>query len=258
MYEPVTPSLVYRHLRGLITCAWSAIDETISSRTLCFDSDTNDGSLDRLESFLREYNWNLIREGRRPGRDGHLWLLFDTPLKADVLITLGNAMMTLSGTTGIERFPKSSRGYSQIRGPLGINLKPEAQGARGWFDDVEQDVLVQLEWLAAQPLNRAEDAMREAQRHRPIPPNSCTKIPKNALPYRGFDILNYVEARREGNGFVAACPCCRSEGHDRHGDNLHISSDGKKFCCWFGGQPSGIHRARAIVSALLVKSRNLR
>jgi hypothetical protein len=38
-----------------------------------------------------------------------------------------------------------SAGYSQVRGPLGINLKPEANGARGWFDGPEHNLKTQLE-----------------------------------------------------------------------------------------------------------------
>src|ERR1700679_2479349 len=94
-YEPVTAQLIRRHFAGELTCAWPALDEQKCCKWLCFDSDVDDGALDRLEQFLRssEVNARPIREGRRPGRDGHLWLFFDHPVPAQKLIVLGDTMM---------------------------------------------------------------------------------------------------------------------------------------------------------------------
>ncbi len=252
LYEAVTPALVHRHLAGQLTCAWSATDENGSSKWLCFDSDVDDGALDALHEFLTSCGWQVIREGRRPGRDGHLWLLFNAPIPSKLLIELGKSMMVFAKVTHLECFPKTASGYSQVRGPLGINLKPEAEGARGLFDGVAPNLRDQLEWLAAQPLNRAKDAMREAEKHRPKlkPKTPNTKRRHIGGRFVHFNILDLVQARSVGSSMVAQCPLCHLEGHDQHQDNLHISSDGQKWCCVFGG-PGQVHKNREIVQALM-------
>ncbi len=253
-YRPVSSELVRHHLDGLVTAAWPAIDGNARSKWICFDSDVEDGSMDRLDSSLRSWGVHLVREGRRAGRDGHLWVLFDAPVSVEQLIILAESFMRLAGVSGIERFPKSAIGLSQVRGPLGFNLKPDANGARSWFDGVERDVAVQLEWLARQPLNKAADAIREAEAHRPAP--HLSRTPRNQFaPRVQFQILNYMDAISRGGELVAQCPICALEGHDRHQDNLRIKADGSKFCCVFGG-PSQVHRNRDIIRLLLATRRN--
>lgn len=250
-YEPVTPDLVRRHLWGEVSCAWCAIDENFRSRWLCFDSDKADGRLDHLEAALRSWCIHVIREGRRPGRDGHLWVLFDTPVAADLLILLGDEMMRLAGVSGLERIPKTATGISLARGPLGINLKPEAEGARGLFDGVRVTLKDQLEWLAAQPRNSAQGVIREA-----------TKLLAVVAPHRqrsqsregygGFDYrdksadwwqyANQHGFKHSGEYQHGPCPSCRLSGHDRTGNNMWVRSDGAAGCfrgCSYGD----IHRA---------------
>ena len=79
VYQVPTVGIISSHLKGNITISVPALDENNNGRWLCFDSDKEDGNLDKLDSFLRQWGWQTIREGRRPGRDGHLWLLFDSP-----------------------------------------------------------------------------------------------------------------------------------------------------------------------------------
>jgi hypothetical protein len=249
IYEPLTPALITRHFSGEVTIGLTAIDTSLCSKWLSFDSDTSDGSLDILEQFLKKYGWHAIREGRRNGRDGHLWLLFDVPVLASQLIVLGDAMMSLAGVTGLERFPKSATGLSQVRGPLGINQKPEAVGAIGWFDNVQHDINSQLQWLAMQPLNSAADAIRQAERHKPEPIAPMPTRPrfgKSLGSFPKFSILEHVYARQGGSELVARCPLCAREGHDQHEDNLKIKSDGSTFCCVYGG-PNMVHTTRDIV-----------
>jgi hypothetical protein len=251
VYQSVTPQLIRRHLAGQLTCAWTALDEDKCSKWLCFDSDVADGQLDRLESCLREWLANPIREGRRPGRDGHLWLLFDQPVKASQLITLGDAMMKEAGVANLERFPKSASGFSQVRGPLGINLKPEANGARGWFDGAEQDLREQLLWLEGQPLNTAKSAIECAELHKRRPTPTKKYAGQRSRVKKFVNILNLIpDTKRGSDEIVMACPVCESEGHDKQGNNLHIAADGEKFCCWYGGQPGKIHTAPKIIEAL--------
>jgi hypothetical protein len=219
--------------------------------------------LDQLASFLILHSWHIIREGRRPGRAGHLWILFDKPVRADLLIILGDTMMAFAGVKptskenpkGIERFPKYATRYSQVRAPLGINLKPEACRARGWFDGVDHNIQNQLEWLALQPLNRAEDAIREAEKHRPKSNKENFRRMSLSKQSGRFPILDYVQTRSQSGSMVAQCPLCADEGHDRHQDNLKITSDGSAFCCVFGG-PNQVHKNRDIISALVLSRSN--
>ncbi len=242
---------------------WTAIDERCHSKWLCFDSDTDDGDLDKLEIALKSWGLDVIREGRRPGRAGHMWILFDQPVKASKLIVLGNAMMSLAKVRpatadyphGIELFPKSATALSQVRGPLGINRKPEANNCRGWFDGAELNIYTQLEWLAVQPLNRAEDAIREDDKHKQIPKQtkpSLKRQHRKTGKFRRINILEYVDHRKSGQGFIAQCPLCAIEGHDRHRDNLRITADGLKFCCVYGG-PAQVHKTDDILNALLAR-----
>lgn len=253
-YEPVTPGLLRRFLCGFISCAWSATDENNCSKWLCFDSDTDDCSLDRLEAFLRSQNLHILREGRRPGRAGHLWMLISSPVPTDRLIRFAEGSIKRSGARDLEIFPKTANGYSQVRGPLGINLKPEANRARGWFDEPPRDVVEQLEWLACQPVNQAANVIKVSEEYsvNDSPSRKIIQAPKSSetLQYGKFKILKYLQVRRQGSGYIAQCPLCAAEGHDRHHDNLYIKNDGVTFLCVFGG-PGQIHKKGDIMRAVL-------
>jgi hypothetical protein len=204
-YEPVTPVVITRHLKGEITASWCAVDENFRSRWLCFDDDGDGGQLDKLQSFLQLNDWHVIREARRPGRGGHAWLLFDQPVEAQLLIWLGDAMMKLSGVKGLERFPKYPAGLSQVRGPLGTHRKPGANGAIGWFEGVEQNLSSQLKWLAEQPLNSAACAVKQAQLNRPV------IIPKR-------ESRNFSSDRRRSASIVSF-ECAVARTHAKPGSN---------------------------------------
>jgi hypothetical protein len=248
-YQPVTRQLIHSHLAGDVTCGWPAIDQHGCGRWICFDSDVANGQLDKLEAFLRSCDVQVIREGRRLGRDGHLWVLFDQPVDAGKLIILGDAMMQHAGVTGMERFPKSATGMSQVRGPLGINLKPEANGSRGWFDGPPKDIEEQLLWLADQRPNSAKSAIANADKY--LGPNKhVSKSISQSRKNYSVNILDLVDSpKRIGANLVTACPLCVKEGHDSHGDNLSISLDGQRFCCLYGG-PGEVHKGPTIIQAL--------
>jgi hypothetical protein len=250
LFQPLTSSLVQQHFDGDVTFALSATSEIGKSKWLCFDSDTESGELERLDAFLIDYGWHTIREAKRVGREGHLWLLFDAPVDARNLITLSTAMMQFANVSSLERFPKSATKYSQVRAPLGIHRKPGANNCRGWFEGPLENLQNQLQWMIGQPVNSAFDAIREAEIHR-IPITRHRLIPfRTPLPTASnVRILDLVMARRVGSELVAQCPLCLQEGHDRHQDNLRISLDGSKFCCVYGG-PSKFHKNPHIVRAL--------
>jgi len=258
-FEPISRNLLIRHLRGALTIALSATDQSGCSKWLAFDSDKEDGSLDKIEKAVKTCGGYCIRESKRPGRDGHLWLLLDKPMPAMLLITLGDVFKKVADVDSeIEIFPKFANKYSQLRAPLGVNRKPEAKGARGWFEGVEPNPLAQLKWLSKQPLNRADLFTREAEKYLhlcPPIPQAPQQAVKTACRFRGiFKILDYVNARQVGNSYLAQCPVCASEGHDKHLDNLHINGDGIKFCCVFRG-PGATHKAADIKGALVGRQR---
>lgn len=247
-YESLSKGLIARHLSGEITCAWPAIDQNFRGKWLCFDSDSDDGQLERLGSFLLECGWYVIREGKRVGRDGHLWILLDAPVEARLLIWLGDAMMRLAGVSGLELFPKYPSGLSQVRGPLGKHNKPTANGAIGWFEDVKQDLREQLEWLASQPLNNAESAIQEAHRHRPIIlPKRMYTSPLASKGSVMFDIaVQRTSGKKGGNDWYHGhCPGPRHKNGDRHQSlSLRRANDGGAIVhCWTGCQPKEIYAA---------------
>ncbi len=212
---------------------------------------------------MQQWRWHTIREGRRPGRDGHLWLLFDSPIAGEYLVNFGNAVLRLAGAknSGIEIFPKQAKAdrlSSAVRLPLGIHRKPGADNRRGWFNITQQnyyschDVEYQLAWLAAQPLNDADTAIELAEVHKPIVLTPIKRVREYGNSnHKRINILDFVHTRRFGKEFAAQCPLCAAEGHDLHRDNLRISRDGRKFCCWYGGAAT-VHKARDIIAALKI------
>lgn len=269
VYEPVTPSLIAQHIAGQITLSFPTLSKDAMCKWCCWDSDRADGKLDHLQSLLSQHGWIVVREGRRPGRDGHLWMFFDQPVSAIDVIRLAAIFQKAAGIAEgeLEFFPKqasASKIGSAVRGPLGVNRKPEAQGMRGWFDDAPKDALAQLEWLSAQTPNQAAMLAQLAQELR------MRELANRRLPARAFreqeqrknnqirsnqSILALVEnTRLLGKEHVAQCPLCAIEGHDKHRDNLHISLDGTKFCCVYGG-PGQVHNAQDIINALQHRNR---
>jgi hypothetical protein len=262
VHGPVTLELIALHLGGQVTLSFPALSKESMCKWCCWDSDKSDGKLDRLQALLSQYGWIIVREGRREGRDGHLWLFFDDPVPAADLIRFAAVFQKAAGIASgqLEFFPKQSKAPvgSSVRGPLGIHLKPGAKCVRGWFDDAPQDVIAQLEWLSLQVPNSAATFIKLAEElrlrelaNRRLPARSNRR---QASGQRGVNlnanILALVpETRRIGQDFVAQCPLCAAEGHDLHKDNLRISADGKKFCCVYGG-PGLVHIAPDIIRAL--------
>lgn len=264
IYAPVTLKLIVKHLKGKLTLAFFALSKDGRCKWCCWDSDKQDGKLGRLQAALTANGWRVIREGRRPGRDGHLWLFFDKPVPAAILRQFGALFQKTVGIADneLEFFPKQDRAIigSSVRGPLGIHKKLGAQNMRGLFEDAPAvDLVSQLKWFADERVNEAADLLKFAselqmrvlvnkQNIKRGSANGKTKatvqmsVPNNILQL-------VADVRKVGNGFVAACPVCMDEGHDKHKDNLHISLDGRLFCCWYNGQPGLYHTAKDILEA---------
>jgi hypothetical protein len=265
IYAPVTLKLIAKHLKGELTLAFFALSKDGTCKWCCWDSDKEDGRLDRLQAVLSAHGWRVIREGRRPGRDGHLWLFFDKPVPAAILRQFGALFQKTAGIVDdeLEFFPKQEKAKvgSSVRGPLGVHKKPGAQNVRGLFEDAPTvDLVSQLKWFAVQPVNKAADLLMftdELQVRLLLSKQGLkrrfanNKTMATTKLFASNKILQLVTGlRKVGNSFVAACPVCVAEGHDKHKDNLHISLDGKLFSCWYSGQPGKYHPAREIIQAL--------
>lgn len=262
IHEPVTPELIRQHLAGEITIGLPAVNADGLSKWCCFDSDNESGDLSRIESVLQENAWHSIRCCRRQGKEGHLFLFFDKPVIAADLRLFGQEILAISGANPeLEFFPKQDKPTTlgnPIRLPLGIHRKEGANNQRGWFEGVEQDVNAQLAWFAQQPLNNPaaikeianQVRQREKLKLRPlrvsISDQKCTGVQTPIL-----DLIPAFKRSLVGGQWITQCPVCADEGHDKSGDNLRISGDGKKFCCWYGGQPGKIHTAGEIIRRLV-------
>ncbi len=161
--KPVTPVLVQAHLSHTITLSAPALNTEGYCLWCVWDSDDDSDTLDKVESVLIQLGWHPLREAKRPGRQGHLWLFFDMPVKATDLRLFNKAIRKRADVTmsedELEFFPKQDTiaedGMGNgVRLPLGKNRKPDAGGAVGWFESCKvKTIESQLDWFVAQPPN---------------------------------------------------------------------------------------------------------
>lgn len=258
-FIPLDNERIVAHLAGTVTLSVVAIDESGNSIWCAWDNDHSDAALDALEAVLRRLGFFPIREAKRDGRDGHTWLIFDKPIEAARLIRVAEEIRRQLGWKKgqVEFFPKSAGKLSQVRLPLGINRKPEAKGARGWFEDAPRTVPEQLAWFASQPLNDSARWNRIAEALERLDAETEKRARRQRKKqfntqrnYEQVDIRQLApDLKQRGGELVGPCPVCRLEGHDKHGDNLRVSLDGQKFSCVFGG-PAAVHKASQIIRAL--------
>jgi hypothetical protein len=148
---------------------------------------------------------------------------------------------------GIEIFPRQDELRPEefgnaIRAPLGVHRGArESRGWRYWYYGADYKLDDQLAYLQRLPKVKEEHLQRKIA-GKNIPQEfmqraNRTESPKYFNPKPGeFRILDYVEVRRQiGRNWVARCPSCASQGHDKSGDNLAISvEEPRKYCCWAG------------------------
>jgi hypothetical protein len=219
VYEPVTPDLVQRHLAGEITAGWTALSPDATCRWACWDEDQDAGDLTRIASVLEQWNFHPHREGGRPGRAGHLWLFFDQPVPAEDLTKLNEDVLRHADIAKIEFFPKQSKSSGRgigncVRGPLGINRKPEAQAVRGWFDAAPPDVEQQLRWLSQQPFDRADLVSRIAALIRSRTPRRQVRQAIYAAPSDDLlSVLSHIPAE-DYDVWYRVGMALKTEGYD--------------------------------------------
>lgn len=255
------------HLRGDITLGLAAIDDNGLSKFCAWDEDNLDGRLELIAAHLTSLGIHYLRISSRPGRAGHLFVLFDGRVAASDLLLFNESVRLACGiTTELEFFPKSAIGLSNIRAPLGVNRKPEAgwrsdmskekrDELRGWFIGPDRNLEAQLSWLAVQRLNMPDilvpliasvkiekarqDSLEKARQTYFRPPR-----------FEGPSLLEMLEdlkvpMKKIGDQYVLQCPLCRDEGRDRSEDNLRINSRSGKFNCFQGG-PGVVHGAKNV------------
>lgn len=253
-HEPMSVETVRKIISGELSCAIPALDANGMCKWAAWDWDHETDVLDKIEKALKTVGFHPLREGRREGRSGHCWLFFTEPVSATELLIFDDWIrdQLQIDEPALEFFPKQSSPAkigNGLRMPLSRNLKPDAKGARGWFDGVEHDVSSQVRFFLDQPLS-------DAGKLRAIFQGILKKMPPKFEIIRikrktDFDVWDYVgdDYRMVSTEYVAQCPVCANEGHDNHNDNLHILSD-ESFICMFG-TPGKTHSRQQIIDAFL-------
>lgn len=245
VYKPMTVELIAEHLSGSKTIGFYCLSKESTSNWLCFDSDSDDGNLDKLNNLFCAHRWRTILEGRRTGRAGHLWLFFDQSIPATILRQFGKLFQKAASVAEgcLELFPKQDKLDklgNLVRGPLGIHLKPGANGCRGWFEVPPQDIQAQLEWFASQKPNQAQHLIQFTNElaARQTVMHHVAVSPKRKFTRGGC--VNFIEYARannfvlKGNNFVGPCPSCKSVGRDSDDNHLSIHAIEGWAHCWRG------------------------
>lgn len=243
VWEPPTRKVLLDHLTGKITVGLPALSKDGLGKWLLFDSDKNNGQMDKLDSFLCQHRWHTLREGKRFDsekqifKDGHLWLLFDAPIPGSQLRILGQAMLKQSGAVIDEIYPKQDKPKkigSLVKLPLGIHRKKGANNCRSLFEACpEKTVKGQLKWLAQQPLNNAEMAIKLAHAHRPMPKPIYLKRQTHSPGY--IDFVDYAYDQgfdTDGDYMRGLCPACADEGRDTDGNHMWVNVKTGAAGCW--------------------------
>ena len=256
--RPVALNLetVRQHLAGELTIGIYAINPaTQRSKWMAIDADYKTALEDliKVQRQLRDDGIEAALEKSKRG--GHLWIFFERPVLArDARIYIyhvaGRLDVQVKGaglSAGIEIFPKQDELRpdefgNAIRAPLGVHWGArESRGWRYWYYGADYTLGDQLAYLRRLP------KVKEQHLHRMIAGKTIPQefaqracrpeIPKHLDSKPGeFRILEYVEVRRQvGRNWVARCPSCASQGHDKAGDNLAVSvEEPRKYCCWAG------------------------
>lgn len=222
-YEPISAALVEKHMNGLITCSWAARDQNGFSKWCCWDSDCTSGDLFVIGRTLSQLQIPAYVEGRRPGRDGHLWVFLDSRIMANDLNRFDDWVRKMAGVAtvdsgGIEFFPKKQlilTPYgSFVRGPLGIHRKPEAKGARGCFESANNNIQDQLQFVSDLKTASAAKVRAIVGRLRMIDRESelqAFRIVRKKRPRCSLDpaeVFADLIPRLNDNYYICNCPEC--------------------------------------------------
>lgn len=267
--KPLDEQIIRAHLEGRLTIGLYAMNpETQRCKWLAIDADYERALYDlcALQYELTKKGLDVAVEQSRRG--GHLWIFLETPcLAMEGRLFISHIAQQLNvpikgardedgamQVEGIEIFPKHDtlepgKLGNGVRGPLGVH---QATGLRYFFygaDDFTLDA--QLAYLK-QRRKLTEPELRTFLDQLPAPkPKSAAPAPVRRTSRFDdrppFSILEHVavDTRRIVSGnYVAACPSCRLQNKDKHGDNLHIKvSDPRFYQCRAGCDKYAIREA---------------
>lgn len=249
--RPVDRSVVTNHIAGNITVSAPALSETDTAKWLAWDSDSNDGQLNKVYTYLLEHGFTPLREGRRDNRDGHLWLNLSEPIPGRAAVAFGS-YIAAETKTSLEYFPKQAATRSLAGGlrlPLGVNRKPDNQGARSYFEGVKRETVHQLSWLAdqePQPVARILELANNWCIANLSAPRSFTR-PFNQRTNMLALVPSEKRVLQTDGNWRTGCPSCIAKGLDNSRDNLSINAgDPSKFRCWRSCSAQEIMRAYGV------------
>ena len=248
--------IVRQHLAGELTIGIYAINPTTQRcKWMAIDADYKTALEDliKVQRQLRDDGIEAALEKSKRG--GHLWIFFERPVMArDARVYIyhvaGRLDVQVKGaglSDGIEIFPKQDELRlgefgNAIRAPLGVHWGArESRGWRYWYYGADYTLDDQIAYLRRLPKVQ-EQHLKRMIAGKTIPQEFTQraqrpKIPKYWESGPGeFRILDYIEVRRQvGRNWVARCPSCASQGHDKSGDNLAVCiEEPRKYCCWAG------------------------
>lgn len=267
--KPLDEATIRAHLEGRLTIGLYAINpEAQRCKWVAIDAD-----YDRALYDLCALQYELTKKGidvavEQSRRGGHLWIFFEQPClalecRAFILHIASQLNVPIKGARkesgatevdGIEIFPKQDtvepgQMGNGLRGPLGVH---QATGLRYYFYGAD-DFSLEAQIVYLTHLRRLTEAQLRAFLDELPPPEPRPTGPIRVYRYSRFDdrpqfsILDHVEvnSRRIASGnYVTACPSCREQGKDKHGDNLHIKvSDPRFYQCRAGCDKYAIRAA---------------
>ena len=237
VWRSFTTDVMHSCLKGEFGLGLYALSANGFGKWICFDSDVSDGELDKLENWLKQHGWYCIREGKREGKDGHLWICFAAPIPGKDLRILGTTMLQQSGAVIKELFPKQDvpiKVGSLVRAPLSRHFKPGAGGRRGLFESAAQNVNAQLQWLSEQPLNDSAKALELAHVHRPMPKPLILRrrdYGKNKIDFVAWAVDNGFT--KKGDEWNGPCPSCiKNYNHDPTHPHLFVNEKKNTVHCF--------------------------
>lgn len=247
--QPVTTRLLNQHLHGNVTIGVYAVNpQDNTSRWLCFDSDEeSEESFIKITHWLSSYNINSVRESKRPGRSGHLWVHFERSIPtvdAFRILFHGRFLYQFKG----EIYPHTDTPLTcdkiglLVRLPLGLHRKLLPTQRYGLFEACSSTNLQdQLEWFVSQPVAKISDINRLLSTLPVIKPVTTPVTVRRRSSKNSKSVLDmfpedwgWIEINGEHRG---GCPACILEGHDNHRDNLYVNVEKNVFhCFWSGGR----------------------
>jgi hypothetical protein len=248
--QSITNSLLEDHFTGKQTLGiYTTSPANNTSKFLCIDIDDDHQTTEfnRLLHYLNINNLVYLRESVRPGRMGHVWLLFDRPVATALVHRMGIYACMLAGLKA-ESFPKQTSIKPEqlgnlVRLPLGVHKKT---GQRGLFLDCPDDD--QLDWFLQQSPNSGDLVVTIASNLPALVEKRSRRLQNKPKTPLLAEFPSHWEFKESGSGeLIGQCPCCASKGFDRSCNNLCVNTDKNVLFCHRGCRFEDILQALRIV-----------